>query len=73
MHHLKAKQEEILRKEILASQNSTLVLSGDFTWPAPGAYYVSAIFKDYEYYMGEGLSPVKTNLNPQYWMVTILE
>lgn len=58
----KAKQEEILRQEILASQNSNLVLSGDFTWPAPGAYYVSAIFKDYEYYREFGIKHYGTDI-----------
>ena len=51
----KEKQEEILRQEILASQNSGLVLTGDFTWPATGAYYVSAIYKDREYYQTFGI------------------
>jgi len=58
----KAKQEEILRQEILASQNSNLILSGDFTWPAPGAYYVSAIFKDKEYYNEFGIKHYGTDI-----------
>jgi len=58
----KAKQEEILRQEILASQNSGLILSGDFTWPAPGAYYVSAIFKDKEYYNEFGIKHYGTDI-----------
>lgn len=58
----KAKQEEILRQEILASQNSNLILTGDFTWPAPGAYYVSAIFKDKEYYNEFGIKHYGTDI-----------
>ena len=58
----KAKQEEILRQEILASQNSNLVLSGDFTWPAPGAYNVTAMFKDKEYYNTFGMKHYGTDI-----------
>ncbi len=58
----KAKQEEILRKEIEASQNSGLILTGDFTWPAKGAYYVSAIFKDKEYYKEFGIMHYGTDI-----------
>lgn len=58
----KAKQEEILRQEILASQNSGLVLSGDFTWPAPGVYHVTAMFKDKEYYQVFGMKHYGTDI-----------
>lgn len=58
----KARQEEILRKEIEASQNSGLILKGDFTWPAKGAYYVSAIFKDKEYYKEFGIMHYGTDI-----------
>ena len=58
----KARQEEILRKEIEASQNSGLILTGDFTWPAKGAYYVSAIFKDKEYYKEFGIMHYGTDI-----------
>ena len=58
----KAKQEEILRQEILESQNSGLVLSGDFTWPTPGVYYVSAMFRDKEYYKEFGIMHYGTDI-----------
>ena len=58
----KAKQEELLRQEILASQNSGLVLSGDFTWPAPGVYRVTAMFKDKEYYQVFGMKHYGTDI-----------
>ena len=58
----KARQEEILRKEIEASQNSGLILKGDFTWPAKDAYYVSAIFKDKEYYKEFGIMHYGTDI-----------
>ncbi|MBR6688645.1 MAG: permease-like cell division protein FtsX [Clostridia bacterium] len=58
----KARQEEILRKEILASQNSGLILKGDFTWPTPGAYYVSAMFRDKEYYKEFGMMHYGTDI-----------
>ena len=58
----KARQEEILRKEIEASQNSGLILKGDFTWPAKGAYYVSDIFKDKEYYKEFGIMHYGTDI-----------
>ncbi len=58
----KAKQEEILRKEIEASKNSNLILTGDFGWPAKGAYYVSAIFRDKEYYKEFGIMHYGTDI-----------
>lgn len=58
----KAKQEEILRKEIEASKNSGLILKGDFTWPTPGVYYVSAMFKDKEYYKEFGMMHYGTDI-----------
>ena len=58
----KAKQEEILRKEIEASKNSNLVLTGDFGWPAKGAYYVSALFRDKEYYKEFGIMHYGTDI-----------
>lgn len=48
------KQEEILAKEIAAAQGNNIKFSGEFTWPAPGAYYISAMFRDKEYYQWSG-------------------
>ena len=50
----RAKQEEILAKEIAAAQGSNIKFSGEFTWPTPGVYYVSAMFRDKEYYQWSG-------------------
>jgi len=48
------KQEEILAKEIAAAQGNNIKFSGEFTWPAPGVYYITAMFMDEEYYYWSG-------------------
>lgn len=48
------KQEKILAAEIAAAQNSNIKFSGEFTWPTPGVYYVTAMFRDGEYYDWSG-------------------
>lgn len=48
------KQEEILAKEIAAAQGNNITFSGEFTWPTPGVYYVTAMFRDKEYYNWSG-------------------
>ena len=48
------KQEEILAKEIAAAQGNNIKFSGEFTWPTPGVYYITAMFKDKEYYNWSG-------------------
>ena len=50
----RAKQEKILAAEIAAAQGSNIKFSGEFTWPTPGAYYISAMFRDKEYYQWSG-------------------
>ena len=50
----RARQEEILAKEIAAAQGSNIKFSGEFTWPTPGVYYVTAMFRDKEYYNWSG-------------------
>lgn len=46
----KAKQESILKQLIAQSQNSGIVLTGEFAWPTPGVYHITALFRDREYY-----------------------
>ncbi|MBQ8043646.1 MAG: permease-like cell division protein FtsX [Clostridia bacterium] len=48
------KQEEILAKEIAAAQGNNIKFSGEFTWPTPGVYYITAMFMDKEYYYWSG-------------------
>lgn len=48
------KQEEILAKEIAAAQGNNIKFSGEFTWPTPGVYYITAMFMDEEYYYWSG-------------------
>lgn len=48
------KQEKILAAEIAAAQGSNIKFSGEFTWPTPGVYYVTAMFRDKEYYNWSG-------------------
>ena len=48
------KQEEILAKEIAAAQGSNIKFSGEFTWPTPGVYYITAMYMDEEYYYWSG-------------------
>lgn len=52
----KEKQEAILAAEIAAaaSQGKDLVINGEFAWPTPGVYYVTALFRDREYYEWSG-------------------
>ena len=50
----RAKQEKILAAEIAAAQGSNIKFSGEFTWPTPGVYYVTAMFRDKEYYNWSG-------------------
>lgn len=50
----RAKQERILAAEIAAAQGANIKFAGEFTWPAPGVYYISAIFRDREYYEWSG-------------------
>lgn len=42
--------EKKLAAEIAASKNSNLKFTGEFTWPVPGVYKISALFRDKEYY-----------------------
>ena len=48
------RQEEILAKEIAAAQGNNITFSGEFTWPTPGVYYITAMFRDEEYYYWSG-------------------
>ncbi len=48
------KQEEILAREIAAAQGNNIKFSGEFTWPTPGVYYITAMFMDEEYYYWSG-------------------
>ena len=50
----RAKQEKILAAEIAAAQNNNIKFSGEFAWPAPGVYYITAMFRDGEYYDWSG-------------------
>lgn len=50
----KEKQEKILAAEIAAAQNNNIKFSGEFTWPTPGVYYITAMFEDGEYYDWSG-------------------
>lgn len=52
----RAKQEAILAAEIEAARNQgkDLIINGEFAWPAPGVYYITALFRDREYYEWSG-------------------
>lgn len=52
----KEKQEAILAAEIAAAagQGKDLVINGEFAWPTPGVYYITALFRDKEYYEWSG-------------------
>jgi len=50
----KEKQEKILAAEIAAAQNNNIKFSGEFAWPTPGVYYITAMFEDGEYYDWSG-------------------
>lgn len=50
----RAKQERILAAEIAAAQNPNINFAGEFTWPAPGVYTITALFRDKEYYNWSG-------------------
>lgn len=52
----RAKQEAILAAEIEAARNQgkDLIINGEFAWPAPGVYYITALFRDKEYYEWSG-------------------
>ena len=58
----KQKQERILAQERAAAGNTNLVFSSDFTWPAPGVYYITAMFRDKEYYYSLGLMHYGTDI-----------
>ena len=58
----RAKQEAILKKEREQAANSSLVFSGEFTWPTPGVYNISAMFRDKEYYYELGLMHYGTDI-----------
>ncbi len=50
----RAKQEQILAAEIAAASGADIKFAGEFTWPAPGVYYITAMFRDAEYYQWSG-------------------
>ena len=50
----RAKQEKILAAEIAAASGADIKFAGEFTWPTPGVYYITAMFKDKEYYYWSG-------------------
>jgi len=50
----RAKQEKILAAEIAAAQGANIKFAGEFTWPTPGVYYITAMFRDAEYYAWSG-------------------
>ena len=59
----KQKQERILAAERAAAAGSVnLVFSSGFKWPAPGVYYVTAMFRDKEYYYSLGLMHYGTDI-----------
>ena len=58
----KQKQERILARERAAANNTNLVFSSDFAWPAPGVYFITAMFRDKEYYYSLGLMHYGTDI-----------
>ena len=56
------KQEEKLRKEREQAANSNIVFAGEFAWPTPGVYNVTAIYMDKEYYQQLGMKHYGTDI-----------
>ena len=46
--------ERKLAAEIAAAARNNLKFNGEFTWPVPGVYKISALFRDKEYYYWAG-------------------